>query len=275
MVTWSKHIGSLWPSQHGTNRHTSTQGLGRCKDIRLNAQILVSPKLSRSSHADLYLIHHHECTSFVANFPNSLEEFRIARNNATFSLKCFHHDCGQSLSFCVVDFLDSCLKFFNAIVSDVFETLNHLSVVTKSLVILGLCRGGQGSKSTTVEGLVSSDNDRFGNATIGCMTASTFNGSFVGFRSRVTEKSLLGNGVVAQPGRQSRLRWNQIKVGDMVHFSHLFVDGGIQFRVAVTKGAGGNSRNAVQEFLTVRSVQLASFSVLDNQWITSICLLHI
>jgi hypothetical protein len=102
------------------------------------------------------------------------------------------------------------------------------------------------------------------------MSTSTFNGSFIRFRSTIAKKDLFGIGVGTQPIGESGLFRNIVKVGNMMDLVHLFGDGSRQFFIGMTEGTGGNTTNAIQIILSVGSKEMASLSVANGQWITTV-----
>ena len=110
----------------------------------------------------------------------------------------------------------------------------------------------------------------YSNSPVGSMSASTFNCSFVGFRSTVAKKDLFGVGISAQPIGEGGLLWNKVEVGNVMDLVHLIGDGSRQFFIRMTKGTGGNTTDAIQIILSIGSEEMASLSVANGQCITTV-----
>ena len=66
------------------------------------------------------------------------------------------------------------------------------------------------------------------------MSTSHLDGRFVGLRSTVAEKDFIRSRVFAKPVCQSRLGWNKIQIGNVVHGLHLLGDRRIQLCVGMS-----------------------------------------
>lgn len=56
----------------------------------------------------------------------------------------------------------------------------------------------------------------------------------------------------------------------MMDLAHLLADGSTQFFISMTERTGGNSADAIQIFLSVGSIEIASLSMADSHSITTV-----
>mmetsp|Transcript_1344 Transcript_1344/g.3292 ORF Transcript_1344/g.3292 Transcript_1344/m.3292 type:complete len:311 (+) Transcript_1344:659-1591(+) len=229
----------------------------------------MSPERSGSAHAHLHLVAHEKSAVGITDFARLLEEFDGSRNDATFALQWLQHDGGQALSVRCGTF-DGGLQTGDVIVLAVLETLHHLAVVSKSLVVLWLRGGGKCGQRASVEGLFCCDDDRFRHPAVRGMTTGQLDGSLIGFGTGIAKECLVGIGVFAQPVGECGLLRDVVQIGDMVHGVHLFGDGSREFCVGMPERASGNSADAVQVLLAIGGGQVAALSGFDRQRVSAV-----
>ena len=257
-----QHIGGGTARHHGTDGDATAQSLGRSKDVGLNAELLMAPKMSTPSHTNLHLVAHEKGAGIVGQLPRRLEELGVARDDATLSLEGFHHDGGKAALPALrigggVDLLHLGLEGLNVVVRDVLKTGDHLPTVREAGVVLGLAGGRQGRQGTAMEGLDGRNDDGTVDAAIVGMLPCQLDGTLVGLGAAVAEEDLVGAGVVGEPGGELGLLGVEVEVGYVMELLHLGGNGGGQLGIVVAEGAGGNSGDKVQVFLAVGSVDVA------------------
>lgn len=117
-----------------------------------------------------------------------------------------------------------------------------------------------------MEALVGRNNDRLGNTPVASVSAGQLNGGLVAFSPTVTKENLLCNGILREPVCERCLCGDQVEVAAVMDGLHLLGHGGRELRVGVTECACGDARYAVQIFLAICCVELATFAVLDGEW---------
>lgn len=106
-------------------------------------------------------------------------------------------------------------------------------------------------------------------AAIVCVLPCQLDGTLVGLGAAVAEEDLVGAGVVGEPGGELGLLGVKVEVGYVMELFHLGGNGGGQLGVVVAEGAGGNSRDKVQVFLAVGSIDVASLAGDQGDGITT------
>lgn len=274
MSSRSQHIGGSTACHHGTDGDATAESLGRGEDIGLNAKLLMAPKMSTPSHTNLNLVAHEKGARIIGQLSCRLEELWVARDDATLTLEGFHHDGGKTTLPSLrigggVDLLHLGLESLNVVVRNVLESWNHLTAVRESCVVLGLAGGRQSRQGTAVKGLDGRNDDGTVDAAVVGVLPSELDGTLVGLGAAVAEEDLVGAGVVGEPGGELGLLGVEVEVGYVVELFHLGGNGGGQLGVVVAEGAGGNSRDKVQVFLAIGTVDVASLAGDQSDGITA------
>mmetsp|Transcript_94863 Transcript_94863/g.192922 ORF Transcript_94863/g.192922 Transcript_94863/m.192922 type:complete len:296 (+) Transcript_94863:420-1307(+) len=143
VVAGSEGSGGVAAGHHGADRNTAAEGLGGSEDVGDDSEVFVSPQGPGASHTGLNLVDDQQGTGLVAQCTRLGKKLGVSGNDTTLSLERLEHDCGEPLSVrCRLG--DGLLEGGNVVVGAGLESLDHLSVVSESLVVLGLLRGGEG-----------------------------------------------------------------------------------------------------------------------------------
>mmetsp|Transcript_9504 Transcript_9504/g.18900 ORF Transcript_9504/g.18900 Transcript_9504/m.18900 type:complete len:202 (+) Transcript_9504:519-1124(+) len=199
MISWSEHIGRLSPCQHGTDRDTSSEGLGTGENIRCDPELLMSPEGAGTSHADLDFVAHEERSGLVAERTSGLEEGGCSGADSSFSLEGFEHDGGESaFSSSLGIFLRSSIDLFHKLLKSIFiiirgvsESTNHFSSVSEPLVVFGLSGGSDSGQCSAMKGGLGGDDDGISNSPIMSMPPRQLNCSLVTLGTRVAKEYLI------------------------------------------------------------------------------------
>ena len=91
MVARHQNVG-FPPGQERTDGHTARQALGKSHHVRFNAEGFITPELSQTADAGLYLIKNQENTLLIAPVTDFLEIIVVRHDNAAFALDGLQHD---------------------------------------------------------------------------------------------------------------------------------------------------------------------------------------